>query len=369
MNPRVAAPRLAWVGGWGETRLRKNIRFVPWLLCQYVAACGSANVQTGDPASCPQTCSGCCDDNGQCFSPANTASACGAGGSTCQECGSEICWIGQCVDTSGWSVGPNGGTVPSLYFAVIGDTRPANLNDTANYPISIVTTIFQDIEAMNPQPQFVVTTGDYQYADPNGGEGQAQINLYLSAAANWTGGPIFSAMGNHECTGYTDSNCGSGAVTNNYVAWFDALVAPLGWSLPYYQIPIDAADGTWDAKVIVIACNAWDADQESWVQGQLSQPTTYTFVIRHEPPGAGSPCDATTDAMLASANYDLLIVGHDHQFADHSASGYVVVGNGGAPLSGEYDYGYVTIQQGASGFTVTDYDYASGMPVASFEIP
>ncbi len=290
-----------------------------------------------------------------------------AAGSPCVRCPpSGACLGGACGDAGGESV--EGLVVPALYFGVIGDTRPEYQDDTANYPTRTISAIYQDLAGMDPQPQFIVTTGDYQFADPWGGEGAAQIGLYLSAAAFWTGGPIFSAMGNHECTGYTDSNCPPGSPTNNYLAWFNAFIAPLGQSVPYYVVPLQAADRSWTAKVVVVACNAWDGDQEAWLQAQLAAPTTYTFVVRHEPPGTSAPCVAPMDAMLAGSAYDLLIVGHDHEFADRSSEGYVVVGNGGAPISGRYGYGYVTIQQVDRGFTVTDYDAETASPTASFGV-
>jgi hypothetical protein len=284
-----------------------------------------------------------------------------------------------CTTTATGSVGPNGGSVSSLYFAIVGDTRPGSDNDNSGYPTSIITKIFQDMVAMNPRPQFVLTTGDYQYDDPGSGNAAIQIGYYKSASQIWTNatpptGPIFSAMGNHECNGFTSSNmtfsggtfatgqC-DGTTSDNYSEWFSNYVAPLGKTTPYYTIPVSATDGSWTAKFIIIACNAWDSTQQSWLQTQLNTPTTYTFPVRHEDPGAGSPCDSTVDQMLSSAKYDLLIVGHSHVFQNDISSKYIIVGNGGA---GSGPYGYATIQQGSSGFTVTQYDYSTASPVSSF---
>jgi hypothetical protein len=76
-----------------------------------------------------------------------------------------------------------------------------------------------------------------------------------------------------------------------------------------------------------------------------------------------------TDSMLATATYDLLIVGHSHTF-DNPTRQEIIVGNGGAPLSGLFDYGYATIeQQSGSGFVVTAYDYQTAAPVAYFTVP
>jgi hypothetical protein len=281
-------------------------------------------------------------------------------------------------------VGPNGGTVSSLYFAIVGDTRPGSNNDNGGYPTTIIQTIYQDLENLNPKPQFIITTGDYQYDDPGSGNAAIQIGYYKTASQTWTGGPIFSAMGNHECNGYTNSNMDlstgqcDGVTSDNYSEWFNNFVAPLGKTLPYYTVPINASDGSWTAKIVIVACNAWDTTQQSWLTTQLGVSTTYTFVVRHEDPTAAGPCVSAMDSALASANYTALIVGHVHQFCSGSLSSvtpceypasnvkFFTVGNGGAVTSGD---GYVTVHQGSNGFIVTDFDYSTNTPVASFTIP
>ncbi len=110
---------------------------------------------------------------------------------------------------SGHGSGSDGGTTSALTFAIVGDTRPATIDDTSNYPSTIITKIYEDIEAASPRPAFVIGTGDYQYASTTGSEQQPQLAKYMTARAAFSG-PFYPAMGNHECTGYTDSNCGTG---------------------------------------------------------------------------------------------------------------------------------------------------------------
>src|SRR5262249_13019797 len=53
------------------------------------------------------------------------------------------------------TIGSTGGTESVLYFAVVGDTRPATEDDTAHYPTSIIGAIFTDLSGVKPQPPFV----------------------------------------------------------------------------------------------------------------------------------------------------------------------------------------------------------------------
>jgi hypothetical protein len=148
------------------------------------------------------------------------------------------------------------------------------------------------------------------------------------------------------------------------------LVQPLGQSLPYYSIPINATDGSWTAKLIILACNDWDSTQKSWLQNQLAQATTYTFVARHEPAATtNAPCVSDVEGLLASYPYNLSLVGHSHTFAQSGKQ--VIVGTGGAPIasSSSATYGYATVEQTSSGFTVTQYDYSTAAPVSTQTIP
>jgi len=255
------------------------------------------------------------------------------------------------------SVGVNGGTVSRLFFGVVGDTRPPTEDDIAGYPTSIITGIFKDIQALSPSPTFVVSTGDYQFSNPYGNGATAQLDLYLGARAGYTG-VQFPTMGNHECTGGTTSNCGTGntnGITNNYTAFMTKMLAPLGVTKPYYEVDIKATDGSWTSKFLFVAANAWDNAQSTWFSTAMAKKTTYTFVVRHEsastspaPPGV-----AGSEAIMAKNPYTLSIVGHTHSYYHAKNSREVLVGNGGAPLTSK-TYGFAILSQRSDGAIVGD---------------
>ena len=267
------------------------------------------------------------------------------------------------------TVGPNGGTVSSLFFGVLGDSRPAiESSGTAGYPTAIVTRLYQDLEGLSPRPQFAVVTGDYCFANTFSTGAHQQMGLYLGARQMFSN-TVFYAMGNHECTGGTASNCGSGnanGITNNYTAFLSDMLGPLGQSQPYYSFRVDSTTpGAWTSKFIFAAPNAWDANQAAFIQSALAQPTTYTFLISHEPPTttSGPPGLAPLQALIASSPVPvtLHITGHSHTYYHSRGTNTVTIGLGGAPPSGSYDYGYLTVTQLATGdIEVAEYGYMSG---------
>lgn len=314
-------------------------------------SCGSTDGGSGAPDAGSTADAGSTTDAGSTADAGSSGADAGSGGAD--------------AGVPSGTVGPSGGTVSSLYFAVIGDTRPANEDDTANYPTAIITQIYKDIDALNPKPEFAVATGDYQFANPSGSQGQAQLDLYAGARANFTG-QLFPTMGNHECTGATAGNC-AGTSSNNLTAFKNTLLAPINQTNPWYRIDVNAVDGSWTSKFLFVACNDWDSTQQSWLQGELGQSTTYTFVVRHEPRNNGTaPCANTVDAMLTSSNTTLLLVGHTHTYSTYGNQ--VLVGTGGAPLTSS-TYGWATIQQVSAGWKVTQYDSTNGTVVSTTTIP
>jgi hypothetical protein len=268
--------------------------------------------------------------------------------------------------------GSGSSTVDELRFAIVGDTRPPSPNDTANYPTAIITKIFQDIEAVTPHLPFAISTGDYMFADTYKSEQLPQLQKYLAARAGYTG-VLYPTMGNHECTGATDSNCGTGAkdgVTKNMTDFIAELLTPIGIASPYYTEQVSATDGSWTAKFVFVACNAWSTTQAAWLTQQLSQATTYTFVVRHEGTNALStaPCSAS-QPIIDAHPLTLMIVGHTHAYAHYLDTKEVVVGIGGAPLTSGTNYGYVIVERNANGnLTATAYDYMTNAVIDTFHV-
>lgn len=276
-----------------------------------------------------------------------------------------------CTATGG-SIGGSGGTVDCLTFGVVGDTRPATIDDTAAYPTAIITKIYQDLEAEAPKPKFAVSTGDYVYAAKNGAEGPKQLDLYLAAQAGYSG-TVFHAMGNHECTGFTASNCGTGntdGITANYTSFMSKMVTPGGQTKPYYSFRVDATDGSWTSKFVVVAANAWNSAQASWLATAMADTTTYTFVVRHEGIYANTAPGVTpSQNIIASYPYTLLIEGHTHDLKSYPADRELIDGIGGAPLTGSTNYGYVVVHQRSDmALEFTGYDYQTHAVLRRFVV-
>ncbi len=254
------------------------------------------------------------------------------------------------------SIDGNGGTETSLYFAVVGDTRPPTIDDTSGYPSSVIGKIFSDIAGLTTPPPFAVATGDYMFASTYGAEAQPQLDLYVKARSPFQG-VEFPAMGNHECTGATASNCGSGnkdGVTKNYSAFLSTFLQPLGKSTPYYSVNVHEPNNAWTAKFVFIAANAWDSAQSSWLSQTLAQKTTYTFVVRHEAYYANTaPGVPPSETIIAKYPLTLEINGHTHKYDHYPSQHCIIVGNGGAPLTST-SYGFALVTQRNDGAIQVD---------------
>ena len=261
-------------------------------------------------------------------------------------------------------------------FAIVGDTRPANEDDVAGYPTAVITKIWDDVQATSPAVDFAISTGDYQFSNPFA-HGTAltvgkQFDLYLAARAHFTR-RVYAALGNHECTGATASNCGPGhadGVTPNYAQFMTRMVNPQGFTLPYFVVPFQAANASWTAKIVVVAANAWDTAQATWLDATLAMPTTYTFVVRHEDKSATTALGVTpSETIIAKHPFTLKIVGHTHTYRHYGTEHEVICGNGGAPLTSGANYGYAILERLATGdLQFTELDYTTNAIVERFRI-
>ena len=201
----------------------------------------------------------------------------------------------------GSGIGIGGGSVDHLYFAVVGDSRPANIDSTSSYPTAIIGKIYLDIQALSPQPQFVISTGDYMYANTNTGTAAAADESIYDMRATSYSGPLFPAMGNHECDGYTADNCTLNQTQNNQ-AFMSSLMAPLNQAQPYYRIDFSGTDGSWTAKLLVVACNAWSTTQQTWLTRRSSLHRRPIQFSR----GTASPASANTGPCVSDGREALM---------------------------------------------------------------
>ncbi len=258
-----------------------------------------------------------------------------------------------------------GGTVNRLAFTAFGDIRPALPDEDWAYPNMTVQQIMSEMDALNPE--FAVATGDYMFVELLPSSAASQVMSLLGDEKPFTS-PIFHTMGNHECQSFSDVNCPMLNESVNITTYLSMLVP---WSkVPWFSFIVHTDLG--DANFVFIAVNAWNSDQQTWLETTMAMPTKYTFVIRHHPtPDAGSPSSAEgiagSDAILNKYTPTLFLFGHVHEYSK-IGDNRVVTGNGGAPLdSGEY--GYLYVEQRADGNVVaTEYAMGGGSPVDSFVV-
>jgi len=261
-------------------------------------------------------------------------------------------------------------TGPLLKFAVFGDARPPLPEDSSHYPTEILKAIFALAAAQNVQ--FVVGTGDYFYALSDAAV-TAQLAKLKEAEAPFVG-PIYHALGNHECLTSSTLNCPN-ANESPLIKAFMANLIPSGTLTPYYRVDQQTRFGV--AKFLFVAGNAWTDAQGDWLKAALAEPTAYTFVIRHIPTGAPqeaawgvtAPGVKESDAILDGAPMTNVFFGHEHVFKRIDPQ-HVISGNGGAPLGSKNDfYGLLIVEQQADGnFALTELDVATAMPKDSWRV-
>jgi hypothetical protein len=253
--------------------------------------------------------------------------------------------------------------LPSLAFGLFGDVRPANPNDTASYPDGILSAVFAGLQAQGVA--LAVDVGDhcFQSSTSSGSYCHDQFvhHFMVDRAANYAG-ILLPTLGNHEACGMdaaTTGNCTSwsSGLIHDYLV--DIVEPSTGQSAsPYYSV---VAYGPWGtAKFVHVAANAWTSAQHTWLTSTLNVPTTYTFVLRHEPsndtraPGV-TPSESLFASHYASGTLTLSLAGHTHLVQLPGSTrpygdGYgatrayeTIVGNAGAPLDAGPYYGYAVL--------------------------
>ena len=252
----------------------------------------------------------------------------------------------------------------SFRFAVFGDVRPPNAGDTAAYPKTVIASLFQQIAAQSPD--LVVGTGDYMFASTSDAAGiDAQLAMLTDAEKAYAG-PVYHALGNHECTGATASNCPTGNETANMRAFMKQLL-PSGTTTPYFRVDVDTGHGA--AKFVFVAANAWSDAQAAWLEAQLADPTAYTFVVRHEPPSVAQTMGvAASETIIHRHPLTLELLGHFHRYQRLDGK-HLISGNAGAPLSSGAHYGFVLVDLMTNGnLAVSEIDQATGDATDTFTV-
>jgi hypothetical protein len=244
-------------------------------------------------------------------------------------------------------------TANDIFFTAFGDVRPSVRGDP--YP-AVCGTIWGHISAINPHYAFVV--GDYIEQDVN------NFTDFLNAMhSNYAAaGPPYFVVGNHEA---------------NYFSTYTSVMAE---GLINHKMYYSIDDNAQNAKYVVIADDAWNATQKSWLQTELAKASKYTFVFRHHPSkfGAGSSSNfeslpavdnqyptaaAEIIAVIDTGKPTLVIAGHSHFFGTSKnhwtdPTGHareMICGNGGAQLSADQVgfppnyYGFAVVQVLPSG--------------------
>jgi hypothetical protein len=269
-------------------------------------------------------------------------------------------------------------SMSNLVFAAFGDIRPAQPDDTANYPDSIISQIFGDMQAKGIT--LAVDAGDhcFQQSISSGGAGHAQFVKFMADKNAHYSGTLLPNMGNHEGCGTfaaTAGNCTSWSTGLVHDFLVDVVQPSTGQSSsPYYSV---AVYGTWGtAKIVHVAANAWTSAQNTWLSSTLDVATDYTFVIRHEPfsdaraPGV-NPSETLYQSHYNAGTLTLSITGHTHliqlpngtqPYGDPYGATQpyeVILGNAGAPLDAGPYYGYAILQRRLSDGAMVTQAYES----------
>jgi hypothetical protein len=271
----------------------------------------------------------------------------------------------DCSVPKGGTVSLAGGTVDRLFFGYTGDTRPSATS--TSYPSQLQSVINNIYTQMGTRGvEFALDGGDHMEASTST-EASTQMGNYITAIGK-LGKPVFMTMGNHECSKSFTTDCGGGEVNTDTkgAAFMSALKSTIGATEPYYRFDVNTNSGK--AVFIVIADDAWDSTQSTWLDAQLTDADTnakYTFVSKHHPDGnTDQAVFQTIYNTVTSHKYTLFMTGHSHEYKQQwTDSRAVVMGLGGAPFDNPKQmwWGYFTAMQCSDdNIYVTVYDESTG---------
>jgi hypothetical protein len=342
---------------------------------------------------CGRSCSGGCPTGFSCLGITGTAGAtvesCFPNNQLCSQTmvpgsdmammppppGSDLSPPPTCMPPAGGSVSLSGGTVDRLYFGYTGDTR--DTSSTSSYSSTLQATINNIYTQMGTRGvEFALDGGDHMEASTYS-EAKGNMANYLSATA-LLGKPVFMTLGNHECSqSFSGPDCGGGEIFTDRKgqAFMEALSSSIGATQPYYRFDVMTNAGK--AVFIVVADDAWDSTQQTWLTQQLTDADStakYTFVTKHHPNGnTDMPSFQTIYDLVRAHKYTLFLTSHSHeykrQFGDPHA---LVMGLGGAPFDNPKQqwWGYLTAMQCPDDHIyVSVYDQATGNVMDSFNVP
>ena len=161
--------------------------------------------------------------------------------------------------------GPGGGILSELPFAICRRHPARDVDDTADYPTAVVD---PDLGRCRRADAAAAVRGDDRRL-PCSRRPMArqapQLDRYLRRAHGVSANFVYPTMGNHECTGYTDSNCGPGGKmasprttpSSSRDDHADRRAAPV------LHRAVRRARRQWTAKFVFIAANAWDASSRA----------------------------------------------------------------------------------------------------------
>ena len=185
----------------------------------------------------------------------------------------------------------------------------------------------------------------------------AQVALFKQAMANYTAGPIYLTMGNHECTGATASNCPNLTETPNIQAFMaDGAGGRDQAVLPHRrrdaarqgQVPLRRRQRLGLDAAVVAAAAARRSDDLHLRRAPRVDDVVGRAHRRH-----------ASESIVGAHPYTLELLGHTHEYR-HEDTKHVISGNAGAPLS-TGNYGLLIVEQKSDGnITVTEIDEATG---------